>query len=99
MNKRAWLNILGFGLFALGTLALVLNLVALEYSFLRWMDALGPLGSFVLKLVFVFGGIIMMVVANERDEAEYDEFFDGPASRPKQSRLKPSKPEPESPRD
>lgn len=80
MKKKTVMISLGFGLFILGLLSLALNLVALNYSFLVWMDAFGPLVSFLIKLFMVFGGVVLVTLAND-NESEYDEFFDGKEAR------------------
>ena len=76
MNKRNWLTLLGFGLFTLGTLSIILELVGLKFGILSWLEAFGPLGSFMVKMLMIFGGVVLAVLAFD-DEESYDEFFDG----------------------
>lgn len=52
--------LLGFMLFLVGIVGILLDLVGLQFAFLLWMDQLGKLGSFLVKLVMLFGGIVLM---------------------------------------
>lgn len=56
-------TLLGFFIFMLGMSALVLSLVGVKLSFLTFIDNLGHMTGFLIRLVMVFGGIIMIVLA------------------------------------
>ena len=65
--------LIGFLLFAIGLLSIILNIVGVELAFLVWLNSLGSLAAFVTKLLMMLAGIIIMVLARtdwEREEAE-----------------------------
>ena len=76
MQKRTLYTALGFVLFILGSLTLLINMVGLNFGFLAFLDNLGQLGSFLVKIGFILGGILIVAFANA-DETRYDEYFDG----------------------
>lgn len=60
-NKPLW-TLIGFVMFGLGILSIILSLVGLK------LDMLGPIYNkgvftFVLQLILLFGGMIIMYVA------------------------------------
>ncbi len=62
MNKTI-MTILGFLLTGLGILSLILMLFGARFSFLSWIDSFGTGIGFVLKLLFAFGGILLIILA------------------------------------
>lgn len=68
--KKTIFTTIGFLLFILGTLALVLSFIGAQISFLTWIDAPGQLFGFVTRLVMVFVGVIMIVLARSDFEGE-----------------------------
>ncbi len=62
MNKTVAMSI-GFILFIVGMLAVVLSLVGVQLSFLVWLDNISTLFGFVAKLLMVIGGIVIIVLA------------------------------------
>ena len=76
MNKKVIYTALGFVLFMVGSLTLLINMVGLNFGFLSFLDNLGKLGSFLVKLGFILAGILLVAFANT-NENQYDEFFDG----------------------
>ncbi|MFK8104042.1 MAG: hypothetical protein AB8G15_16025 [Saprospiraceae bacterium] len=62
MNKTIAMSI-GFILFIVGMLAVVLSLVGVQLSFLVWLDSISTLFGFVAKLLMVVGGIVIIVLA------------------------------------
>lgn len=85
MSKRAKWTLLGFCLFILGMSALTIQMVGLQYGFLAWMESLGRLPSFLLKLGMIVAGLVMVALANAAKEEDYDEFFDGGKKNGKQN--------------
>lgn len=67
-------TILGFLLFIIGGMALVLSLVGVQLSFLTWIDAPGRLFGFVIRLLMILGGIVLVVLTrtNWREDAELE---------------------------
>ena len=64
MNKnKGILSIVGFLLLALGFLSIVLSLVGVQFAFLTWVDAPGPLFGFVIKLAMAIAGILILYLA------------------------------------
>lgn len=68
--KKTVFTTIGFLLFILGTLALVLSFIGAQISFLTWIDAPGQLFGFVIRLVMVFVGVIMIVLSRSDFEGE-----------------------------
>ncbi len=66
---------IGFLLFIIGGLALVLSLIGVQLSYLTWIDKPGPLFGFVIRLLMILGGIVMVVLART-DWREDEEMID-----------------------
>ena len=58
--KAAILSIIGFLLFLFGMLAMVFYLIGAKLSFLAWIDAAGRTIGLVIRLIMIFGGIILV---------------------------------------
>ena len=63
MGLRTFFMFLGFLLFIFGIVALVLMLVGLQLSFLAWLDSSSRMFGLTLRLLMVFGGIVMFYFA------------------------------------
>lgn len=63
MKKTQILTTLGFLLFIIGFVALVLSLVGIRLSMLVFLDSFGSLASFLIKLVMVVAGIVIIYVS------------------------------------
>ena len=59
MKKATWVSI-GFLLFILGFVSLVLSLVGLKLSFLTWIDGPGAVFGFVVRVLMIVGGIVVV---------------------------------------
>lgn len=68
-------TVIGFLLFIIGGLALVLSLIGVQLSYLTWIDKPSQLFGFVIRLLMIIGGIVMVVLANT-DWREDDELVD-----------------------
>lgn len=68
MYRTTAILILGFLVFLFGFIALVLMLVGLQLSFLAFIDNWGRTIGLVIRLVMVFGGVVMVYLARERFE-------------------------------
>ncbi|MFN4256181.1 MAG: hypothetical protein ACK4Q5_14365 [Saprospiraceae bacterium] len=73
-NKTTWL-VLGLCLFIFGFTSLAMQLVGVQWAFLRFLESIGHLFAFLSKLVMVMGGIILVVLSRtdwerERRESE-----------------------------
>jgi hypothetical protein len=62
-KNKAWLTVVGFLLAGTGFLAIILSLVGLQFTFLAWLDDMGRLLGFVLKVAMVLVGFILMYIA------------------------------------
>jgi uncharacterized integral membrane protein len=63
MRLRTIIMILGFVLFVLGMLSLVLILIGANFSYLAWMDKPGSPRGLIIRLVMIGGGLIMSYMA------------------------------------
>jgi len=76
MNKRRGLwTFVGFTLSVLGIVSLCMDMVATPFGIMEWTKTLGRLGDFVLKILFIFGGIVVVVLANGNDDEATDEYL------------------------
>ncbi len=69
--QRTLLLTTGFFLAGTGILSLLLSFVGVQFSFLSWMDQIGLLFSFVMKMMFILIGFILMVLS-QTDFKEQD---------------------------
>lgn len=74
MSKTAS-TFIGFLLFIIGGLALVLSLIGVQLSYLTWIDKPSPLIGFVIRLLMILGGIVIVVLART-DWREDEEMID-----------------------
>ena len=67
-------TIIGFLLFIVGGLALVLSLIGVQLSYLTWIDEPSKLLGFVIRLLMILAGIVMVVLARTdwREDEEMD---------------------------
>jgi len=68
-------SFIGFVLFTVGGLALVLSLIGVQLSYLTWIDAGGRLLGFVLRLLMILAGVVIVVLARTdwKDDPEMEE--------------------------
>jgi hypothetical protein len=66
MNKPIW-TLVGFIIFCLGVLSLILSMVGLRFSFLSFIYDHGVL-SLVIQVLAMFAGIVIMYVSRVSDE-------------------------------
>lgn len=62
IKHNALVTTIGFILAGLGFLSLIVALVGLRFSFLAWLDMLGPVTSFVVRLLMIVVGLSMVYV-------------------------------------
>ena len=55
--KKGVVTTIGYVLFILGFLSILLSLVGLELTILKWLSSFGRTTALVVKLLFLFGGI------------------------------------------
>jgi|GEM_PF-582185 len=61
--KKELLTLLGFILFVLGFLSILLSLVGVDLAFLLWMNTFGSLASFLIKILMIITGVIIVVLS------------------------------------
>jgi uncharacterized membrane protein len=59
MNKKTLFLVLGFVLFIIGFLSLVLSLIGITFQFLPFDDQKHPLISFLTRIFMIVSGIVM----------------------------------------
>ncbi len=57
--RKDYLMLLGFLMFMLGFLALILSLVGLQFGFMTWIDNVGGLFGFIVRLLLIVVGITL----------------------------------------
>lgn len=68
MYRHTIFIILGFLLFVIGFIALILMLVSLQLSFLVFIDTWGRTVGLVIRLCMIFGGVVMVYLARSKFE-------------------------------
>jgi len=58
--KKAVFSILGFVLFLMGFLSLILSLVGVQFTYMRWLDFNGRGLGFLLRIVMIIVGMIII---------------------------------------
>ena len=70
MNKGI-VTALGYILFLMGFMSILLTIVGLQLTPLKWISSLGPGMGIIVKLIMLFGGLIIMYISKmppEEDE-------------------------------
>ncbi|MBL7806903.1 MAG: hypothetical protein J0M29_00850 [Chitinophagales bacterium] len=70
MKNKGILLLAGYLLLTFGVTSIVMELVGTHWYFLGWLEKLGGLGAFVVKLLMVIVGIITIVFARTDWEKE-----------------------------
>jgi len=63
LMSKSLFTTLGFILFLLGILSMVLMVVGVQFSYLTWLDVAGRGIGLLARIVMVVGGAIMIVLA------------------------------------
>lgn len=71
-NKGYWI-LLGLLLIIFGITAIVLQMIGIQWTFLRFLEIPGRLFSFVAKIIMVLAGFIIIVLARTDWERERQE--------------------------
>ena len=59
MSKKGLSTLIGFLLFTVGFLSLILQLVGIKLSFLVWIDAFGGAIGLAIRLLMILSGIVI----------------------------------------
>jgi hypothetical protein len=70
MRLRTLFIIIGFLLFVLGTLSLVLILIGANLSYLAWIDKPGSPRGMIIRMLMIGGGLVMSYMALNPPEEE-----------------------------
>jgi len=62
MNKGI-VTTIGYVLFAIGFLSILFSLVGLELTILKWLSSFGRTTALIVKLLMLFGGLIIMYIS------------------------------------
>lgn len=73
MDKAIY-SIIGFILFVLGFLALVLQMVGVQIAFLTWLDNWGGGTGLFLRILMIIAGLVLVIVTRSGEQT-HDEFF------------------------
>ena len=73
MSMKIFFQIFGFLLFVFGMISLVLLLVGANLSILTFIDSTGRLPGLVVRLLMVFGGVVMFYLARTNWQELNDE--------------------------
>jgi hypothetical protein len=68
MNRPVW-TIIGFIMFAIGILSVILALVGLKFTFLNFIYNHGVV-TLIIQLFLLFGGMIILYVSRTSEEEE-----------------------------
>lgn len=68
MNRPIW-TIVGFVMFAIGILSVILALVGLKFTFLNFIYNHGVI-TLIIQLFLLFGGMIILYVSRTSGEEE-----------------------------
>ena len=77
MNKGI-ITVAGYVFFLFGFLSILFSLVGLELTMLKWMSSFGRTPALILKLIMLFGGLIIMYLSKfpPQEEDLGDEYYD-----------------------
>lgn len=76
MKNKNTILFFGYLLFSLGVTSVVMELVGTHWYFLAWLEHLGRLGAFILKILMVIVGVLLIVFGRtdwERERRESGE--------------------------
>lgn len=69
MQKNGWITLIGFLMFMLGFLSIVLSIVGVQFQFMMWMDIWGRGWGFLGRLILMMSGILIVISDRMKDSA------------------------------
>ncbi|MCG8329225.1 MAG: hypothetical protein MI974_16135 [Chitinophagales bacterium] len=69
-KNKGIFSLVGFLLAGIGFISIVLSLIGAELSFLTWLDSLGRLVAFLIKIVMILLGIVIVYLAQSDFKGE-----------------------------
>lgn len=73
--NRGIITASGYILFALGFLSILLSIVGLQLTPLKWLSNLGAGPSIIIKISMLFGGLIIMYISKMPPEDQEEELM------------------------
>lgn len=73
--RKGYITAIGYLLFLLGFLSILFSIVGLELTMMSWLSSFGSGASIVIRLSFLFMGLIIMYVSKlppEEDDVTFD---------------------------
>lgn len=61
MRQKGWITAIGFSMFILGFLSIVLSMVGVQLQFMTWLDHFGRGWGFLARLLLLMAGILMVI--------------------------------------
>jgi hypothetical protein len=74
MKRKTTLLLVGFFLFLFGFLAFFIQIIGLQFQFLVWIDALGSLVGFLIRMLMIVTGFVLAYFGLFDFEAENKEI-------------------------
>lgn len=69
-RKKGTLTLIGFLLFFLGFLSIVVSMIGLQFQFLVWMDYLGKGIGFAGRVLMILVGVILIVMDQQDSDSD-----------------------------
>lgn len=64
MKHKGYYTLLGLLLFIFGISAIILQVVGVQWAFLSFLERMGRLFAFVVKILMSMAGVVILVLAN-----------------------------------
>ena len=77
MRLRTILMIIGFLLFVMGVLSMVLILIGANLSYLTWIDKPGSPRGIIIRILMIGGGLVLSYMALNPEQDEKDDSTPG----------------------
>ena len=71
--KKTVMGVIGFVLFLLGFLSLILSLVGVQFTYMRWLDFNGRGLGFLLRIIMIIVGIVIIYFSFAKPYDYYEE--------------------------
>jgi hypothetical protein len=69
-RNKTLITVIGFLLAGIGLLAIVLSIVGVNFSFLGWLESLGGVVAFLVKIALAVFGFILIYLGQTNWEQE-----------------------------
>jgi predicted small integral membrane protein len=69
-RRKGLLTLLGFLLFFLGFLSIVVGMIGLQFQFMLWLDYFGKGIGFAARIFMILVGVILIVLDQQDPDAE-----------------------------